>query len=301
LVNQLRQLYQNPRVLKVGHNIKFEHFMMRKLGIEVLGWDHDTQLMAWAVDENLIEKGLKDCVRIFVPEMAGYSDAFDSKWDKSRMIEVPPDEMLDYAGADPDATFRLAKALYPLMRRDPAQYNVYRRVKMPALISFAKTTERFGKLVDKQRLREFAAEVAAWLRQEYKDLIRMVPAKIRSKNIAAGKELKFSRDDFVREILFSEDGFWAQAGQVHAKHRAAAAGPAHPLGLGHRSHALLRYRQAGRQVRRAADRIPEDRQADDDVHRRRAGGDRILEVHRTERAHLPLLQAPRDEHRAHGV
>jgi uracil-DNA glycosylase family 4 len=94
LIQQLKCLLEDPTIKKIGHNLKFDIHMLRKLGIEVANWSDDTQLKAFAVDENMMEKSLDECTRRWVPEMAGYADLFNQTTDKSKMREVPRDEML---------------------------------------------------------------------------------------------------------------------------------------------------------------------------------------------------------------
>lgn len=217
LLAQLKEILENPNIQKMGHNIKFDHMMIRKLGINMQNIKHDTQMMAFGVDENMMSKTLDDCVRVWVPQMSGYADDFNTHVDKSRMFDVPPDDilnedgsvkvygMLKYAGGDTDATFRLARALYPILRREPTQWNVYERIHMPALMAFANRLERFGMVIDQDALRTLSGDVKAWLKEEYRALIRMVPPAVRRKHLEKG--LAFSRDQFVRDTLFSADGF----------------------------------------------------------------------------------------------
>ena len=207
LMGQLRQLLEDPRVKKVGHNLKFDFHMLRKLSIELKGWSDDTQLEAFAVDENMMEKSLDECVRRWVPEMAGYADIFNQNVDKSKMLEVPRDQMLPYAGGDPDAALRLHRALKPRLEADRFQSNIYHRILMPGIRTFASVVERYGMLVDQDRLREFGQEVDLFNRTEYDRLISMVPPKVRQAHLAAKKELSFSRADFVKDTLFGPDGF----------------------------------------------------------------------------------------------
>ncbi len=204
---QLAELLGDPTVRKMGHNLKFDHLMLRDIGIEVKGWLHDTLLMAFCVDENLLSKSLDDCTRIFVPEMAGYADLFNATFDKGNMRSVPLDDMLTYAGGDTDATYRLALALEPLLKADRLQHRVYRRVQMPTLLTFAHTIERYGKLLDRAELERFEGEVDAWVKAEYAELIQLVPYAVRASHADMGKELSFARHDFVRDVLFTGDGF----------------------------------------------------------------------------------------------
>jgi DNA polymerase I-like protein with 3'-5' exonuclease and polymerase domains len=207
LIDQLRNLLEDPNIRKVGHNLKFDVHMLRKIGIELKGWSDDTQLMAFAVDENMMEKSLDECIRRWVPALAGYADEFNQTIDKSRMRDVPPEKMLPYAGGDADGALRLFMALDSQLRRDPKQAACYRRIIMPAIKVFGDVVERHGMLIDQDRLRVFGAEVANFCETEFDKLISTVPAKVRRNHLAAGKELKFSRTDFVRDTLFSKEGF----------------------------------------------------------------------------------------------
>lgn len=207
LLGQLRSLLESPAIGKVGHNLKFDVHMLRKLRINVQGWEHDTQLLAFSLDENMLEKSLDECVRRWVPSMAGYADEFNQTVDKSDMVSVPHDKMLPYAGGDTDACLRLYQTLEPLLGRDRRQYNCYARIVMPAIRTFADSIERFGMAVDVERLRQFEDEVAGWVDEEYDALIRAVPAAVRKKHLEAREELSFSRTAFVKDALFSADGF----------------------------------------------------------------------------------------------
>lgn len=206
LIGQLKQLLENPNVTAGGHNLKFDcHMLREKLGIVVANPDIDTQLLAFAADDNMQEKSLDECVRRWVPEMAGYADEFNATVDKSRMIDVPRDKFLLYAGGDTDATFRLIQRLLPLVQQDEKQWRVYTHVQMPALQAFQNFVEPEGLAVDTVELMRLQEQLDQTAKEMYDELIAMVPAAVKRKH--ADKGLKFSRTDFVRDILFSKEGF----------------------------------------------------------------------------------------------
>jgi DNA polymerase I-like protein with 3'-5' exonuclease and polymerase domains/uracil-DNA glycosylase len=207
LVGQLKALLENPAVKKTGHNLKFDVQMLSKLGINLRGWTDDTQLLAFALDENMMQKSLDECVRRWVPEMAGYADEFNREVDKSNMRAVPRDKMLTYSCGDADAALRLFHTTHDMLRRDRQQYNLYRRIMMPAIQTFCDRVERQGMLVDQERLRSFEVEVAQWVTQSYDDLIRKVPPLVRRKHMEVKNGLAFSRPSFVKDILFTREGF----------------------------------------------------------------------------------------------
>lgn len=215
LKRQVQELVEDPAVRMIGHNIKYDHHALRVAGMTPRGWQNDTLVMAFQCDENMMDKSLDQCVRTWVPEMAGYADAFNSSIDKANMIDVPPEVMLPYAGGDPDAVMRLARVLWEQLMRDPGQMNCYQKIQRPALMMFGQVTEKYGVRVDDHALEDFSAEVDAYIEETYNALIRQVPAAVRRKHIdwaAKNKKtereaLNFGRADFVKDVLFSADGF----------------------------------------------------------------------------------------------
>jgi DNA polymerase I-like protein with 3'-5' exonuclease and polymerase domains len=133
------------------------------------------------------------------------SDEFDANTDKSRMIEVAYDEMLEYGGGDVDADLQLLLTLDRALDADPRQRNCYERMMMNGIMAFARNIEQFGILIDKDHLRTFGVEVKEFLSMRYRELIQQVPAAVRLKHMDKG--LEFSRPEFIKDLLFSKEGF----------------------------------------------------------------------------------------------
>ena len=222
LRRQIKTLMEDPSIVKVFHNGKYDFKAMRSIGIELTEF-WDTELMARFVNENFMQYNLDDMIRIYVPEMGGFNDRFNETVDKNRMIEVPPEDeigpdgkvlrygMRSYAGGDTDATFRLAKVLTPLMRQDPHNVHVFNRVHRRALFAMTKTMETFGFTIDEDALRAFQTELEEWVTQETQSLYRLAPAAVRRKYLTDPKGFKFSRDEVMRDVLFSKEGFGLKA------------------------------------------------------------------------------------------
>lgn len=212
LMGQLGELLADPAVEKIGHNLKFDVTMLEERGgFRVRGWKDDTMQMAFAIDENMLSKSQDDCVRRFVPAMAGFNDWF--LYDKSDMAAVPLDDMLRYGCGDADTCLRLWEATMPLLKKDKRQYACYRKVMMPALRAFAYVVERNGINIDQKALAEFGESLKARSKELSRKLIAMVPPVVKRRHalIGSGKNSKtgisFTRPDFIRDVLFSEDGF----------------------------------------------------------------------------------------------
>ena len=203
LREQLRQVLANPYTSVVGHNFSYDLHVFRTMDIPVAQWYADTMQLAFAVDENMLNKSLTDCTRRWVPALAGYSDGFDSITDKSRMDRVLHCDMLEYAGGDTDATFRLAEVLIPKAKEDTRNWKTFTHVQMPTLRAFVEM-EKNGVQIDKKKLRELQADLTIREKEAYASLIARVPAPVLRRHVDAGHS--FGRADFIRDVLFSPDG-----------------------------------------------------------------------------------------------
>ena len=208
LIQQLKELLENPDIMKAGHNLKFDvHMVREKLGVYPTSCFYDTMNLAFTVDDNMRDKSLDECVRRWVPVLAGANDSFNQTIDKSRMIDVDHDSMLQYSGTDTDMTFRLAKVLVPLAEKDKLNYRVFEKVITPAINSFQDYVEPVGLPVSTAALSELQQAMNDRHDEMYGQLMALVPRKVKRKHLDDGKELKFTRHDFVRDILFSADGY----------------------------------------------------------------------------------------------
>lgn len=207
IVNQLQLILQNPDTSVIGHNSKFDcKWIMHSFGDNMrYRNDHDTLIMASLLNENLQRKNLDILIKLYVPSMAGYADAFNKKHDKSRMDLVPLQDLVDYACGDTDATLRLFHVLKSQLIKDEKLWTCYRQVSMPGINALMMLDVR-GMNVDSDRLLDLQNELTEYVNNLYLQLIDQTPKSILRDHVEAG--LKFSRADFIRDILFDHpDGF----------------------------------------------------------------------------------------------
>ncbi len=201
---QLKQILQNPYTSVIGQNAKYDLVWT----IDRLGFnyriDHDTIMMAACLDENMQSKDLSTLTKMYAPEMAGYDDTFNSKYDKSRMDLVPLNAIVGYGVGDCCAVFKIFSALLPEIEKDQKLWRYYRRAAMPGINMFASVEPR-GMRVDETALGELDVRLEAYLKVLNTKLLKQVASSIKRKHVEAG--IKFTRRDFLRDILFDhEDG-----------------------------------------------------------------------------------------------
>lgn len=106
------ELIENPNIVKVGQNVKFEYKWWMKYGIIMRGRLCDTMLAKYLLNEER-PHGLKEMVGMFIPEFDGYDlkGSPSDKADHSKVVEfwtnVPIMELSKYGALDADLTFRL--------------------------------------------------------------------------------------------------------------------------------------------------------------------------------------------------
>lgn len=204
ILTVLRDLFADEEVNFVAHNVKYDLHMLKNIGIDVANVWGDTMQLCAVVDENMKGKSLAECVRRWDDELSGYSDVFDSTINKSNMMAVPKDQMLEYSAKDALATFRLAKRLARLAREDQKNYRLFELIQMPAIRVFFEM-ERRGIQIDYNELKSFEQYLDELERSLYSQMIDLVPEAVLRKHRESG--LSFNSQPFVIDILFSKDGF----------------------------------------------------------------------------------------------
>lgn len=203
---QVKQLCEDNAIRKVGQNINYERHALDTVGITLKGVLADTQIMAWFIDENMITKTLDDLVRRFVPHLAGLNDQLNIELDKSRMWEQDVDKVRIYAGNDGIMTYQLFWVMWNIISKNPDQLRLLLKLKMPGLYGFY-MMEKQGVIIDQDYLVKIGEELEIDLELRKQSLLERTPKAVIRKHLEAKKDLKFSRDAFVRDILFSDIGF----------------------------------------------------------------------------------------------
>lgn len=117
-----KEVFENPEIVKISWNAKFEYKILKLYDIDIKGVYLDGMLAKYLLDEER-PMGLKPNVDKYIPEYAGYSEDYEGAhlpW-----AEKPLKGLSKYCGLDCDLTFRLTiyfeaqlikLGLYPLFR-----------------------------------------------------------------------------------------------------------------------------------------------------------------------------------------
>ena len=154
----MKPLLEDPGVLKVGQNFKFDWQIFALRGIEIGSYD-DTMLMSYVVDAGRSDHGLDPLSRrYFDHEAIDFNEVTKLGRSKTTFDNVDIAKATEYAAEDADVTLRLWRVL---KARLPAErvLNVYETLERPLLRVLA-LMERRGISIDRQVLSRLSGEFA---------------------------------------------------------------------------------------------------------------------------------------------
>ncbi len=163
VLDRLKPLLEDPAVLKIGHNFKYDWVMFDKLGIDVAPID-DTMVMSFDLDAGRsFGHGLDELAKLhFDHATIPYKQLCGTGAKQITFDKVPLGPATEYAGEDADIALRLWLRLKPRLASENVT-RVYDRIDKP-LVPVLARMERRGIKVDRDYLaklsREFAAETA---------------------------------------------------------------------------------------------------------------------------------------------
>src|SRR4051794_8600724 len=157
VLDKLKPLLEDPAVLKIGHNFKYDWVMFDKAGIDVAPVD-DTMVMSFDLDAGKsFGHNLNDLAKAhFEHECISYKSLCGTGTKQITFDKVPLGPATEYAGEDADITLRLWLRLQPRLAAENVA-RVYERVDKP-LVPVISRMERRGIKVDREYLARLSAE-----------------------------------------------------------------------------------------------------------------------------------------------
>lgn len=189
-----RRVVENPNIVKVAQNFKFDNQIFVKYGIYVRGTVIDTMLAKYLLNEEK-PHGLKPMVDKYLPEFADYEkyDKFETiPWDKK-----PLEPLARYGCMDTDFTLRLALFLEKKLI-DKGFYNLYRNLIMPAS-KVLQDAETNGLPIDLS-FNDFLQDKYSKLIQETNDKLRSVRQIKRYQKYSLEQRKQVYIDKLTQEI-----------------------------------------------------------------------------------------------------
>ena len=153
----IRPIFENPRIAKIGQNVKFDLMVLRRLGVAVRGRKYDTMILHYLLDPesrhnmNTLSERYLNYRPIEIETLIGKGQR------QLTMDLVNVERVKEYAAEDADVTLQLKQVLLPMVERI-GLHDLYFEIEEP-MIEVLADIEMAGVRIDCAALAEYAVEL----------------------------------------------------------------------------------------------------------------------------------------------
>jgi DNA polymerase I len=184
LMAALKGMLEDPAILKIGHNFKFDHQLFARNGVTVSPID-DSMLISYALDGGAHGHGMDELAELHLAYTPiSFKEVCGTGKTQITFDQVPLDKALDYAAEDADITLRLWTLLKPRLV-EARMVTVYETLDRP-LVPIIADMERAGVRLDQDALKRLSQDLAVRLVEIEKDVHQLAG---QSFNIGSPKQL----------------------------------------------------------------------------------------------------------------
>lgn len=180
----IKPLLEDPSVLKVAQNLKYDALLLSRYDIEVVGFD-DTMLLSYALDTGRGGHGMDELSQRWLDHTPiPFKSVAGSGKSMITFDHVPIDAATNYAAEDADVTLRLWRVLKPRLPADGMTrlYETLERPMVPVLMRM----EKRGISIDRQMLSRLSGEFAQGMARLEEEIVELAGERF---NIGSPKQL----------------------------------------------------------------------------------------------------------------
>ncbi len=192
IVNQFKPLLENPQILKIGQNIKYDKLMMKWYDIELVGPYFDTMIAHYLCEPDLrhkldyLSESYLNYKMVPITDLIGRAGK-----NQLTMRDVPLEKVVQYAGEDADITYQL-KAILEDQLKEADITSVYNDIEEP-LIDVLTDIEYEGVRIDGDFLNNYSKVLEGWIAEKKTRIYE-----------AAGVDFNIGSPKQVGEVLFEK-------------------------------------------------------------------------------------------------
>ena len=192
IVDLLRPVYENEKILKVGQNLKYDYEVLMKYGVRLAGKMFDTMLAHYVIQPEL-RHNMDYLAEIYLNYKTIHIDELIGPKGKNQknMRDLRPQDVYEYAAEDADVTLKLKNKLEDELKKYGAEELFY-NIEMPLMPVLAEM-EMNGVTIDTQSLADTSDVLTKRMEEVEKEIYELAGAPF---NIASPRQ--------VGEVLFDK-------------------------------------------------------------------------------------------------
>jgi len=193
VLSQLKPLLEDPKIKKVGQNLKYDKNVLVNHDINLQGIEHDTMIESYVLNSTGSRHDMDTLAEKYLGRKTIHFEDIAGKGAKQLTFnQIALEVAAPYAAEDADITLRLHNAIFPKLEKIEGLKTVYQEIDKP-LVSVLSKIERNGAMVDAHLLglqsQELASRIVELEREAY-DL--------------AGEEFNLSSPKQLQAIFFEK-------------------------------------------------------------------------------------------------
>ena len=192
IVNIFKPVYENPEILKIGQNLKYDLEVLRNYGIELKGKMWDTMIAHYVIQPEL-HHNMDYMAEIYLNYQTIHIDELIGPKGKNQksMRSLLPSQVYEYAAEDADITLRLKNKLEPELKKAECE-DLFYNIEMPLMPVLAEM-EMNGVCLDTESLAETS--------KQFTNRMNEIETRIYE---LAGERFNIASPKQVGEILFDK-------------------------------------------------------------------------------------------------
>ena len=192
IVNIFKPLYEDPKILKVGQNLKYDLEVLRNYGVRLDGPMWDTMIAHYLIQPEL-RHNMDYMAEIYLHYQTIHIDELIGPKGKSQrsMRDLDPKDVYEYACEDADITLQLKNKLEPELKKYDCE-DLFYNIEIPLMPVLAEM-EMNGVCLDTQSLAETSKQFTARMNEIEQRIYEL-----------AGEQFNIASPKQVGEILFDK-------------------------------------------------------------------------------------------------
>lgn len=161
---KVRAILKNPRIKKIGQNVKYDYLVLKNHGYLVNNLSFDTMVASYLLDATERRHSLDDLAfKELGYKMMSYDELVGTGRERKKITEVPVKKLTFYTCEDVDYTWRLAKIFQAKFSKEPRLKELFFEIEMPLVLVLAHMEEA-GIKIEAAKLKKLSVEFGADLK-----------------------------------------------------------------------------------------------------------------------------------------
>ena len=192
IINIFKPLYEDPKILKVGQNLKYDLEVLRNYDVRLDGPMWDTMIAHYLIQPEL-RHNMDYMAEVYLHYKTVHIDELIGPRGKNQrsMRDLSPTEVYEYACEDADITLQLKNKLEPELKKHECE-DLFYQIEMPLMPVLAEM-EMNGVCLDTQSLAETSKQFTARMNEIEQRIYEL-----------AGQQFNIASPKQVGEILFDK-------------------------------------------------------------------------------------------------